>query len=460
MFLLRLAWLAVMLTAHLCIASTVNTTLLRRVNPSGDVDGRAPAFQNIFTVSHSSNQIPQNEVCDDWFSPHPDGRGRGRLVAQWSQIWHMNSAAISRLRDTKGTTNLARAFLGTDVRPSRNPQEDQVQLDVLDEAEYSFKDVGKKMDQPSAVKPIIVCGTINWLWWVDLIHHAQDEHGEVRKDCNGKPITIREYEESQGTRHSDIYEHWWFWARGEKIGHDAGYVLIPKSEFPANHDGSPPFELLERIPEPEKQPSEGWAVDAALNYNFCKEGESRTFTIAPKHVRGRPEMSREVEIIILCPEVFKRFSTDHPGSTFPPTMPTNAKLGEYGMNALSLYRELVRASNKYGLRPKTVMRRISKEHDRHNTRRDFPGFKNAWDEVPGKFVEHCLSAMYLSLYDVAEKKSRRLRNYLAVDSAENLVWFALATYYEQKLKCDFSNGVRRPAGSRMQEVTLAHEVVP
>ncbi|PPJ56696.1 hypothetical protein CBER1_08727 [Cercospora berteroae] len=410
MSLSRLTMLLALLTAHLCIASTVNTTLPRRVNPSGDIDGRAAAFQNIFTVSHSSNKIPQNGVCDEWFSPHPDGRGRGRLAAQWSQIWHMNSAAISRLKDTDGTTNLARAFLGTDIRPGRNPQEDKVQLDVWDEAEYNFKDVRKKMTQPNEVKPIIVCGTNTWLWWVDLAHYAFDENGAERKDCNGEPITIREYEESQGTSHSDIYEHWWFWARGEQVGHDAGYVLFPKSEFPANNDGSPPFTFVDHIPGPEQQPSSGDPVDSAPNWNFCKEGESRTFTIPLKHVRGRPEMSRDVEIIILCHEVFRRFSTDHPGSTFPPTMPTNAKLGEYGMNALSLYRELVRASNKYGLRPKTVMRRLSKEHDRYNTRRDFPGFKHAWEEAPGKLIEDCLSAMYLSLYDVAEKKSRRLRN--------------------------------------------------
>lgn len=90
----------------------------------------------------------------------------------------------------------------------------------------------------------------------------------------------------------------------------------------------------------------------------------------------------------------------------------------------------------------------------------FPRRRSAWETSPAHLVNDCLSAMYLSLYDVAEPALEKAEHHLAFLSPENYIWFALAAYYEAELRCDFSNGIKRPQGSPMQNVDLRNDVVP
>ena len=55
------------------------------------------------------------------------------------------------------------------------------------------------MSKPENVKPAIVCGAAEWLWYVDLDDIAIDENGALRKGPDGRYMTVRQHETSRGS---------------------------------------------------------------------------------------------------------------------------------------------------------------------------------------------------------------------------------------------------------------------
>ncbi|KAF2206583.1 hypothetical protein CERZMDRAFT_89200 [Cercospora zeae-maydis SCOH1-5] len=449
------AMIVLLLTAHTSVVSAATSTSTGSGAPTSPSASALP-LTDVFKVAHSSHEIYDVNICDQWFTPASrDSPARGELVTQWSRIWSLNEEALNRLDAPERTVALARAFLGNDIRRTGFPPLDDAHTLLWNILKENYEIIQGRMSEGRHGDPVIMCGASEWLWYVGLDSIALDGHGASRRGPDGRPLTIRQYEESIGNRHSDHY--WWFWARLTRIGHDSGYVKLPKGEFPEGPGGSIPFPLIRGDIPPNMGPPTPSQTGRMEVRDFCGKNAQRTYTLRPQKVRGRAELSRKVEIIILCPNVFRRFAGDVPGAPFPPPrMPETAHLEDYGINALSLYRELVRSIDREIKIP--MVWRQSRNLPLNNP--NFPRHKDSWIMAVDYRVEDCLSAMYLSLYDVAWPPNTDAWRYQAYRSPENHVWFALAAYYEANLGCDFSNGVRRPACSPIVDVNLRNAIVP